>query len=293
MENEQGHPDFEAIKQVSPYGAEYWSARELSKLLGYSRWENFEIAVKRGITSCKQIGQDPTNHFRDITIMTTIGSGAKRQIKDYVLSRFACYLIAQNGDPSKTEIAQAQAYFAVSTRAFEIHQLREEQQERLRLREQITENNKALADAAIKAGVLTKNFGVFQNAGYKGLYGGMNVEEIKRKKSIGEKEDVLDRMGRSELAANDFRITQTEEKLRNDQVIGQTKAIETHFEVGQKVRKAIKDIGGTMPEEIPSEPSIKPLLDEKKRKNKQLEAQKKRLESLEEDDNNPSQGSLF
>jgi DNA-damage-inducible protein D len=293
MEEEQNKPDFEAIKQVSPYGAEYWSARDLSKLLGYADWRNFEIAIKRAITSCNQIGQDPTNHFRDITIMATIGSGAKRQIKDYVLSRFACYLIAQNGDPEKFEIAHAQAYFAIAARAYEVHQLKEEQDERLRLRERIAENNKALSEAAMKAGVLSRNFGVFQNAGYRGLYAGMSVDEIKHKKGIGEKEDVLDRMGRAELAANDFRITQTEEKLRNDQIIGQSIAIETHFEVGKKVRNAIEDIGGTMPEKLPAEPSIRPLLDEKKRKRKQLEAQRKRLENLQDGDDNPTQGSLF
>jgi len=265
-------PDFESIKQLNPYGAEYWSARQLAPLLGYSRWENFEVAVKRGRTACEQVGQVVSDHFRDATKMVPLGSGSTREVKDYLLSRFACYLIAQNGDPRKAEIAAAQAYFAVSTRQNELHQLYDEQQKRLQLRERVSENNKKLAEAAHDAGVLSRSFGEFQNAGYRGLYGGLDAEGIKARKGLEKKEEILDRMGRAELAANDFRITQTEAKLRNEQIVGQASAIATHHEVGRKVREAIEEIGGTMPEDLPAEPSIKPLLNERRRRSRKLRA---------------------
>jgi DNA-damage-inducible protein D len=267
---ESKSPNFESIKQISPYGAEYWNARDLAPLLGYANWQNFEIAIKRGKTACEQVGQVVTDHFTDSNKIVALGSGASRQIKDYYLSRFACYLIAQNGDPRKLEIAAAQAYFAVSTRQHELHQLYEEQQKRLQLRERVSENNRKLAEAAHEAGVLSRSFGEFQNAGYRGLYGGLDAEAIRTHKGVGAKEEILDRMGRAELAANDFRITQTEEKLRNERIIGEARAIATHHEVGQKVRAAIEEIGGTMPEELPAEPSIKPLLNEKRRRHKKL-----------------------
>src|SRR6266699_2718337 len=147
-------PDFESIKQISPYQAEYWSARDLAPLLGYNKWQNFEVAIHRAMTSCQQVGQNVTDHFTDVSKMVRLGSDAEREVKDYLLSRFACYLIAQNGDPRKREIAEAQAYFAISTRQFEIAQLFEEQEERLKLRERVSENNKTLASAASHAGVL-------------------------------------------------------------------------------------------------------------------------------------------
>jgi DNA-damage-inducible protein D len=263
-------PDFESIKQISPYQAEYWSARDLAPLLGYNKWQNFEVAIQRAMTACEQVGQISSDHFTEASKAIIGGKGAKQTVKDYLLSRFACYLIAQNGDPRKKEIAEAQTYFAVSTRKQELAQLLEEQEERLKLRERVTENNKALSQAASQAGVLSQNFGVFQNAGYKGLYGGLGVTDIKERKQIDQREDLLDRMGRAELAANDFRITQTEERLRKEGTIGQTNAMDVHHEVGDKVRKAIKDIGGTMPEDLAPEPSIKPLLDAKNRKRKKL-----------------------
>jgi DNA-damage-inducible protein D len=230
-------PNFESIKQTSPYGAEYWSARDLAPLLGYTKWERFEGAIKRAMTACEQIGQIVSNHFPGDGKMVNIGSGGQREVKDYFLSRFACYLIAQNGDPRKKEIAEAQAYFAVSTRKHELAQLLENQEERLKLRERVTENNKALAQAASQAGVLSQNFGVFQNAGYKGLYGELGVVDIKERKQIDQREDLLDRMGRAELAANDFRITQTEDRLRKEGISGQTNAMDVHHEVGKKVRQ--------------------------------------------------------
>lgn len=269
---ESQSPDFESIKRTNPYQAEYWSARDLAPLLGYSNWQNFEVAIKRGKTACEQVGQVVSDHFIDASKTIRTGKGAQREIKEYYLSRFACYLIAQNGDPRKPEIASAQAYFAVSTRQHELHQLYDEQQKRLQLRERVSENNRKLAEAAHQAGVLSRSFGEFQNAGYEGLYGGLDVEGIKARKQLGKSEEVLDHMGRAELAANDFRITQTEEKLRREQIIGQARAIATHHEVGKKVREAIQEIGGTMPEDLPPEPSIKPLLAERRRNRKKLQA---------------------
>ncbi|MDQ6694337.1 MAG: DNA damage-inducible protein D [Chloroflexota bacterium] len=265
-------PDFESIKKVSPYEAEYWSARDLAPLLGYTNWQNFEVAIKRGKTACEQVGQVVADHFIGASKMVGVGSGAMRQVKDYSLSRFACYLIAQNGDPRKEEIAAAQAYFAVATRQNELQQLYDEQQKRLQLRERVSENNRKLAEAAQQAGVLSRSFGEFQNAGYRGLYGGLDVDGIKAQKGLGSSEEVLDRMGREELAANDFRITQTEGKLRNERIVGQSKAIQTHHEVGRKVREAIEEIGGTMPENLSPEPSIKPLIDGKRRLRRKLQA---------------------
>jgi DNA-damage-inducible protein D len=212
------------------------------------------------------------DHLRDATKMIQTGKGAQREVKDYSLSRFACYLIAQNGDPRKGEIAAAQAYFAVATRRNELHELYEDQQKRLQMRERVSENNRKLAEAAQQAGVLSHSFGEFQNAGYRGLYGGLDVDGIKAQKGLGRNEEVLDRMGREELAANDFRITQTEGKLRNERIIGQSRAIQTHHEVGKKVREAIEEIGGIMPEDLPPEPSIKPLINERRRRHKNLQA---------------------
>lgn len=269
---EANSPDFESIKQINPYEAEYWSARDLAPLLGYSNWQNFQVAIKRGQTACEQVGQTVGDHFTGASKMIRAGKGARREVKDYYLSRFACYLIAQNGDPRKPEIASAQAYFAVSTRQHEVHQLYEEQQKRLQLRERVSENNRKLAEAAHRAGVLSRSFGEFQNAGYQGLYGGLDAEGIKTRKGLGKSEEVLDHMGRAELAANDFRITQTEEKLRRDRIVGQSKAIATHHEVGKRVREAIQEIGGTMPEDLPPEPSIKPLISERQRQRKKLPA---------------------
>ena len=270
MEMEAQSPDFESIKQISPYGAEYWSARDLAPLLGYTKWQNFEVAIERATIACKQVGQVVSDHFTEASKAIIGGKGAKQTVKDYLLSRFACYSIAQNGDPRKKEIAAAQAYFIISTRENELAHLLAEQEKRLSLRERVSENNKKLAQAASVAGVLSPNFGLFQDAGYKGLYGGLGVADIKEHKQIDQREDLLDRMGRAELAANDFRITQTEEQLRRESAIGQAKAIQTHHEIGKTVRKAIEEIGGTMPEELEPEPSLKPLLDAKRRKQKKL-----------------------
>lgn len=265
---EQQTPNFDSIKQINPYGVEYWSARDLMPLLGYDKWQRFEDAIRRAKVSCEQTGNVVGDHFTGAGKPITGGKGAVQNVKDYYLSRLAGYLIAMNGDPRKPEIAAAQAYFIISTRENELAHLLAEQEKRLHLREQVSENNKLLAQAASEAGVLSRNFGVFQNAGYKGLYGGLDVTGIKEYKQIEQREEVLDRMGRAELAANYFRITQTEELLKKEAINEQNEAIETHHEVGKKVRKAIADIGGTMPEDLPTEPSLKPLLDAKRRKQK-------------------------
>ncbi|MDQ2809133.1 MAG: DNA damage-inducible protein D [Chloroflexota bacterium] len=280
-------PDFESLRQITPYETEYWSARALAPLLGYTRWQNFEQAINRAMTACRQIGQPVEDHFTGISKMVALGSGAQREIKDYLLSRFACYLIAQNGDPRKPQIAHAQAYFATATRQNELAQLYDDQQQRLRLRERVSEDNHDLAAAAAQAGVLSRNFGVFQNAGYEGLYNGQDVAALKERKGIGANENILDRMGRAELAANDFRITQTEAKLRKEGVIGQRAAMDTHYEVGRTVRRAIEEIGGTMPEDLPAEPSIAPLLNSARRRRKKLAT------DTPSDAAGPQQGSLW
>lgn len=263
-------PDFESIKQISPYGVEYWSARDLAPLLGYQKWERFEGAIKRAMIACENTGNTIDQHFPSSGKTSPMPHGGVKEMADYGLSRFACYLIAQNGDPRKKEIAAAQAYFAISTWENQLSKLYSEQQERLQARNRVVENNKALDAAAKASGVLSQNFGVFHNAGYKGLYGGLGVAEMKVHKHIDQNEDILDRMSREELAANEFRITQAEGQLRREGSVGEKAAIDIHHKVGKKVRRAIEDIGGTMPEDLPVEPSIKPLLEEirrKKRKN--------------------------
>ena len=214
---------FESLKQTNEHGAEFWSARDLQPLLGYSQWRCFEQAVERAITSCETSGNNPANHFASAGKMVGLGSGSQRQVEDYHLSRFACYPIAQNGDPH-THTA---------------------------------EEFKALSGAAQDAGVQGKMFGVFHDAGYKGLYGGLGRDAIKQKKAIGDKDNLLDRMNATELAANQFRMTQTRDKLARERVRSQPQAIQTHEQVGKEVRDAIKRIGGTLPENIPPAEHIK------------------------------------
>jgi len=240
---------FEKIKKINEYGQEYWNARDLISPLGYVRWENFEIAVSRAKESCKNSGQTVFDHFRDVTKMVNLGSGSTRSIKDYHLSRYACYLIAQNGDPRKEEIAHAQAYFAIQTRRQEVQDQLVEDQKRVFLREEMTAHNKHLAVTAAKAGV--KNYGVFTNYGYMGLYGGMKVQELKKHKHLDSKQNILDHVGSEELAANLFRATQTDAKIERERIQGEAKANQAHFEVGRKVRQTIRELGGTMPEKLP------------------------------------------
>jgi DNA-damage-inducible protein D len=252
-----GDTSFEALKQTNLHGAEYWSARDLQPMLGYSQWRRFEQAVERAITSCKQSGNDPDHHFAGAGKMVELGSGSAREVVDFHLSRFACYLIAQNGDPRKPEIAQAQKYFAVQTRRQEISDQLAVDRERIGLRKQTGEEFKALSGAARQAGVQNQMFGVFHDAGYKGLYGGLSRDDIKTRKRIPEKDNLMDRMNATELAANQFRMTQTRDKLARDRIRDQQQAIRTHEQVGKEVRDAIQRIGGTPPESIPPAEHIK------------------------------------
>lgn len=256
--------NFEEIKIVDN-NIEYWTARDLMPLLGYLRWENFEVVIEKGKITCNNSGQEIQYHFAETTKMIKIASGtdkeAIRKIKDYKLSRYACYLIAQNGDATKKEIALAQTYFAIQTRRQEIFQELNENEKRLFVRGEVKDHNKKLFTTAKQAGV--SNFGKFNNAGYEGLYN-LRKEQIQRKKGIG-KDDVLDRAGTTELAANLFRITQTDDKIKNDKIVGEFKAVKTHFVVGRKVRQTIREIGGTMPENLPPEKHIKELVKERKK----------------------------
>ena len=262
---------FEDIKHIDEYGNEFWYARELMLTLGYERWENFYKAISRAKVSCGTINIEPSNQFREITKLIESGKGAKRPIKDYELTRYACYLIAQNGDPRKEVIALAQTYFAVQTRRQELqdnfNQLTEDQR-RLAIRGELAEHNKSLVEAAQQAGVETpREFAVFQNRGYQGLYGGLGQSDIHKRKGLNKNQKILDHMGSTELAANLFRATQTDEKLRRENIQGKEAANETHFEVGSKVRQTIKELGGTMPEDLPTpEKSIQTLRREEKQR---------------------------
>ena len=258
----RGNKSFEGSKKLTKHGAEYWSARELQPLLGYGQWRRFEDAVKRAITSCKSSGNNPTYHFAGAGKPIAGGKGAVQVVDDYHLSRFACYLIAQNGDPRKPEIVHAPKYFAIQARRQEISDALAADVERLALRKQTSEEFKALSGVAKQAGVQNKMFGVFHDAGYKGLYGGLGHEAIKVRKGIARKEQILDRMDTTELAANQFRMTQTRDKLAQERINNQQQAIKTHEQVGKEVREAIKRIGGTLPENIPP---AEPIREVKKR----------------------------
>lgn len=248
---------FEGLRQINHFGAEYWSARDLQALLGYSQWRRFEQAIDRAVSSCRESGNPPDHHFAGAGKMIDLAKGAQRDVEDFHLSRFACYLIAQNGDPRKPEIAQAQQYFAIQTRRQELSDQAAADLERLELRKQASEEFKALSGAAQQAGVQNRMFGVFHDAGYKGLYNGLGNEAIKAKKGIPSKENLMDRMNATELAANQFRMTQTRDKLAREGINNQGQAIETHEEVGKEVRDAIQRIGGTLPEHIAPAEHIK------------------------------------
>jgi DNA-damage-inducible protein D len=253
----EGKSPFEELKLVNEHGAEYWSARDLQSLLGYVQWRRFVATIERARTSCKQSGNEPDNHFANVGKMVGLGSGSARMVDDIELSRFACYLIAQNGQPSKPEIAAAQQYFAVQTRRQELSDELAADLERIEMRKQTAAEFKALSGAARASGVHDKMFGVFHDAGYKGLYGGLGSRDIKTRKRIPQKENLLDRMNATELAANQFRMTQTRDKLARDAVYSEQAAINTHTQVGREVRQAISRIGGVLPENIPADEHIK------------------------------------
>lgn len=270
---------FEQIKRIDENKNEYWTARDLSKVLEYSEYRHFLPVIDRAKEACKNSGNTVLDHFEDILEMIELGKGAKREVEDVKLSRYACYLIVQNADPGKEVVALGQTYFAVQTRLQEIQrmqkyqQLNTEEEKRMFLRKEMSEHNKHLAEAAKSAGVIEPvDYAIFQNHGYMGLYGGLDAKGIHKRKGLKKSEGILDHMGSTELAANLFRATQTEEKLKRENIKGKQKANQTHFEVGKKVRKTIQELGGTMPENLPAAESIKKI--EKKKEPKKLNKKK-------------------
>lgn len=269
---------FDDLKHINENGQEFWYARDLQTALDYSRWEKFFPVIEKARKACINSGQTVDNHFHHVVKMVTIGSGSQREINDYELSRYACYLIVQNADPSKVVIANGQTYFAMQTRRQELaddkafKQL-DEDQKRVFLRDELREHNKLLVATAQDAGVKSNlDFAIFQNHGYMGLYGGLDAKAIHKKKELKKSEKILDHMGSTELAANLFRATQTEEKLKRDNIQGKEKANKTHYEVGKKVRETIEDLGGTLPENLPTpDTSVKKLEKDMKNDNKEIE----------------------
>ncbi len=255
---------FETIRQTDKNGNEYWTARQLAKVLEYSEYRHFLPVLERAKEACVNSGQKITDHFEDILEMIGLAKTAQREVESIKLSRYACYLTVQNADPSKEVVALGQTYFAVQTRLQEIRQMEDynklssEDERRLFLREELSRHNINLASAAKGAGVVEPiDYAIFQNHGYKGLYGGLDAKGIHEKKKLKKSQHILDHMGSTELAANLFRATQTEEKLRKENIKEKEKANKTHFVIGLKVRKTIKEIGGTMPEHLPTVESIK------------------------------------
>lgn len=261
---------FENLKHIDENGNEFWYARELQKALEYTEYGKFLPVIEKAIEACRKTGFDEGNHFAHVSEMVRIGSGAERKMDSYKLSRYACYLIVMNGDPRKEVIALGQTYFAVKTRQKEISdevaQLSEDEK-RLAIRDEVTIRNKFLASSAKAAGVETPvDYAVFQNRGYQGPYNGLGMKDIHKRKGLKKNEQILDHMGATELAANLFRITQTDDKLRRENIKGKDLANETHFAVGKKVRQTIAELGGTMPEDLPTPKiSAKKLKQERKK----------------------------
>lgn len=246
---------FESIRHVNEYGQEFWYARDLQIALEYTEWRNFCKVIEKAKEACRGSNNAVSDHFVDVNKIVNAGATSK-DIGDIQLSRYACYLIVQNGDPRKKVIALGQTYFAVKTRQQELIENYEnlsEDQKRIAIRQEMKEHNKMLVAAAKDAGVeTTLDYAIFQNYGYMGLYGGLKASDIKERKGLKKSQDILDYMGYEELAANLFRATQTEAKLRRENIQGKQEANKTHFEVGKKVRDTIKDLGGTMPEDLPT-----------------------------------------
>lgn len=254
-ENNYTESLFESIRHVNEYNQEFWYARELQIALEYKEWRNFIKVINKAKTACEGSENAVSDHFVDVNKMVSAGVASK-EIDDIELSRYACYLIVQNGDPRKKVIALGQSYFAVKTRQQEMinnYDNLDEDQKRLAIRKEMKEHNKLLVAAAKDAGVHAGlDYAIFQNCGYKGLYGGMTAKDIKTHKQLGKKDNILDYMGHEELAANLFRATQTEAKLRRDQIKGKENANQTHYAVGKEVRDTISRLGGTMPENLPT-----------------------------------------
>lgn len=242
---------FDSIKQFDDEGNEFWYARDLQRLLEYTEYRKFLPVINKAKKACETSGHVVSDHFADMGGMVEIGSGATRRVDDIKLTRYACYLIAMNGDSRKEVIALAQTYFAVKTREQEQLELQKEDSLRLQIRQDIKEHNISLAEAANQAGIKEpKDYAIFQNEGYKGLYGGLGVKQIHAKKGLKKSQKILDHMGSTELAANLFRATQTDEKLRREGIKGKENANKVHHDVGAKVRQTIKELGGTMPEDL-------------------------------------------
>ena len=267
---------FERIKRLNPEGHESWSARDLARVLEYLNFRNFQPAIEKAKEACAKSGHAVADHFAEMRNMVGIGSGAQREVEDWALSRYACYLVIQNADPSKPLVALGQSYFAVQTRRQELaeDEALKEGQKRLLLRQEMTKHNKHLAGAAKQAGVIQPvDYAIFMDHGYRGLYGGLGMRDIRERKRLKPQEHGLDHMGSTELAANLFRATQTEEKLRRENVRNKDHANRIHNEVGRKVRKTIHELGGTMPENLPVAESIKKV---ESREKKRLKAEQKR-----------------
>ncbi|MCJ7730177.1 MAG: DNA damage-inducible protein D [Sedimentisphaerales bacterium] len=251
---------FERIKRTNDAGNEYWSSRDFAQILGYADYRNFEQVIKKAKMACFNSGHRIEDHFVDITELIEIGKGGQRPVSSVYMSRYACYLIIQNADPGKEIVAFGQTYFAVQTRRQEISEQKVEDNRRLLLRQEIKIHNVRLAGAAREAGIVkASDYAIFQNHGYMGLYGGLTAQDIHRRRGLKKRQQILDHMGSTELAANLFRATQTEEKLRRENIKGKEKANRTHREVGTKVRQTIKELGGTMPEDLPAAEDIKKL----------------------------------
>lgn len=260
-------PDFDSIRQTNVYGVEYWSARDLMPLLGYDYWQNFQHVIKKAMKSATENGLVLADHFSDTTKVIAAGKGAKMSVKDYNLSKRACHLIAQNGDPEKPQISAAQNYFSFTAEFYDMHQARLEQEKRLAIRLKVSESYKQLADAAYQSGVNSETFGIFVDAGYMGLHH-HTVEELKERKGIPKREDYLDNITREELSAIDFKNVQTEAKLKRDPVEGLDEASRTHYFIGDQVRRAIEAMHGPMPEDLPPAISIRKMVEERRRKQK-------------------------
>ena len=267
------HKTFEDIRRKTEGGGDFWSARDLQVVLEYSSWDKFKSVIQKAIKACENSGNSPSDYFSRLGKIVKTGLGVERHIPDYDywLTRYACYLIVQNGDPSKPVIASGQTYFAIQTRRQEladdkVFQQLDENKKRVFLRNEMKSHNKQLVEVASKAGVKSGlDFAIFQNHGYKGLYGGLTAKDIHKKKELKKNQNILDYMGSTELAANLFRTTQAEGKLRREKVKVKTEANRTHYEVGEKVRKVIKELGGTMPENLPTPKSSVKVLEKKTR----------------------------
>lgn len=271
--------EFEKIKHINENGIEFWYARELMSVLGYKTWESFNKTILRAMISLDTTKMDTSEHFREVTKTSKMPNNATKNILDYQLTRYACYLAVQNGDPRKKEIALGQQYFALQTRKQELleNDLKylTEDEKRLLVRESVTTENKKLFNSAQKSGV--KNFGKFNNAGYSGLYNGETAEDIKRRKKLSKKENILDYMGSTELAANLFRITQTDERLKQGDINTEKEANQKHYDIGKKVRETMIEISNTKPEELPTpEKSVKEIEKENRKVLKDISKNKKR-----------------